>query len=147
VPAGPVIAAAARHVDVISFNCYELDPRAAIAAYAAGGKPCLIGEFSFRAEDSGLPNRVGAGPKVADQPERAACFRRYVSTALRKPTIIGYHWFEHADQPVEGRFDGEDSNFGTVTVEDRVYEALTQAMTATNAEAEALHASAAGAEA
>jgi hypothetical protein len=139
VPPASVIAAAARHVDVVSFNCYELDPRAVIDAYAAGGKPCLIGEFSFRAEDSGLPNRIGAGPKVADQAERAACFQRYVTAALRNAAIVGYHWFEHADQPAEGRFDGEDSNFGTVTIEDRVYEELTQAMTATNAEAEALH--------
>jgi hypothetical protein len=147
VPVATVIAAAARHVDVVSFNCYELDPGAAIAAYAAGGRPCLIGEFSFRAEDSGLPNRIGAGPKVADQAARAACFQRYVTAALREPAIVGYHWFEHADQPAEGRFDGEDSNFGTVTIEDRAYEELTQAMTATNAEAEALHGGAASAEA
>ena len=44
-------------------------------------------------------------------------------------TLVGYHWFEHADQPAEGRFDGENSNFGTVTIDDRVYEELTRAMT------------------
>ena len=71
-----------------------------------------------------------------DQAERAACFQRYVTAALRHPTLVGYHWFEHADQPAEGRFDGENSNFGTVTIEDRVYEELTRAMTAVNAAAE-----------
>ncbi len=99
-------------------------PNAAIDAYAVTGKPCLIGEFSFRAADSGLPNTNGAGPKVETQAERAACFRHYVSAALQKPTLVGYHWFEHADQPAEGRFDGENSNFGTVTIDDRVYEEL-----------------------
>ena len=84
-----------------------------IDAYAASGKPCLISEFSFRGDDAGLPNSHGAGPRVESQVERAQCFERYVTAALRKPAVVGYHWFEHADQPAEGRFDGENSNFGT----------------------------------
>jgi agarase len=142
IPAPAVIAASARHVDAISFNCYEFDASDAIDTYAAIGKPILIGEFSFRSADSGLPNSRGAGPLVATQAERAACFRHYVSTAVRKPGIVGYHWFEHADQPAEGRLDGENSNFGTVTIEDRVYKELTQTMMSVNAAAEQLHASA-----
>ena len=51
-------------------------------------------------------------------------------------------WFEHADQPAEGRFDGENSNFGTVTIEDRVYDELTREMAAVNPEAEAMHSAA-----
>jgi agarase len=142
-PPPDVIGAAARHADVISFNCYDFDANTAIDVYAATGKPCLIGEFSFRGADSGLPNTNGAGPVVASQAERAACFRNYVTTAVRKPALVGYHWFEHADQPAEGRFDGENSNFGTVTIEDNVYEELTQAMASVNAGTEELHASAA----
>ena len=143
VPPPGVIDAAARHADVISFNCYDLDASQVIDAYGAAGKPCLIGEFSFRGADSGMPNTNGAGPLVATQAERAACFRHYVTAAVRKPALVGYHWFEHADQPTEGRFDGENSNFGTVTINDDVYEELTQAMTAINAEAEDCHAAAA----
>ncbi len=140
VPPRAVIEAAGRHVDVISFNCYELDPSYAIAAYAAIEKPCMIGEFSFRAADSGLPNTNGAGPRVATQEERAGCFRHYVTVALRNKALVGYHWFEHADQPAEGRFDGENSNFGTVTIDDRVYEKLTGMMISVNAESENIHA-------
>jgi agarase len=142
-PRPPVVAAAGRYADIVSFNCYDLDPAAAIDAYAVTDKPCLLGEFSFRAADSGLPNTIGAGPKVASQAERAASFRHYVTTALRRPALVGYHWFEHADQPAEGRFDGENSNFGTVTIDDCVYEELTRAMISVNAEAEELHATAA----
>jgi agarase len=80
---------------------------------------------------------------VPTQAERAAGFRHYATTALHKPTLVGYHWFEHADQPAEGRFDGENSNFGTVTIDDRVYEDLTRTMAAVNAAAEDLHAAAA----
>jgi hypothetical protein len=141
-PPAAVIDAAGRHLDVISFNCYGPDANGALDAYAVTGKPCLIGEFSFRGADSGLPNTNGAGPVVATQSERAAAFRHYVSTALQRRTLVGYHWFEHADQPAEGRFDGENSNFGTVTINDDVYEDLTRAMTALNAEAEDLHAAA-----
>jgi hypothetical protein len=143
VPSPAVVAAARRHADVISFNCYEVDASKAIEAYAAADKPCLIGEFSFRAIDSGLPNSNGAGPQVATQHQRAASFRHYVTSALRKPTVVGYHWFEHADQPAEGRFDGENSNFGTVTIEDDVYQELTRAMTVANGEGEDVHATAA----
>ena len=143
VPAPGVVDAIARHCDVISLNCYDLDASATIDAYAATGKPCLIGEFSFRGANSGLPNTNGAGPVVATQAERAACFRRYVTAALSKPAVVGYHWFEHADQPAEGRFDGENSNFGTVTIDDEPYEELTQVMMAVNASAEALHGAAA----
>jgi hypothetical protein len=144
-PPAAVIDATARHVDVISFNCYGLDADGAIDAYAVTGKPCLIGEFSFRAADSGLPNTIGAGPQVATQTERAAAFRHYVTAALQKRTLVGYHWFEHADEPAEGRTDGENSNYGIVTINDRVYEELPRTMTSVNAEAEDLHAAAAGA--
>lgn len=105
-------------------------------------RPCLIGEFSFRSADSGLPNTNGAGPLVATQTERAAAYRRFVTAALSKPTIVGFHWFEHADQPAEGRFDGENSNFGIVSINDEVYGDLAQAMKSVNAEAETLHAAA-----
>lgn len=135
-----VIAAAARYLDVISFNCYELDATSQIETYAASGKPCLISEFAFRGDDVGLPNSHGAGPRVASQTERARCFERYVTAALRHPSVVGYHWFEHADQPAEGRFDGENSNYGTVTIEDDPYVELTETMTRVNALAERIHA-------
>lgn len=142
VPPAPVVAAAAKYLDAISFNCYDRDPRPAIERYAVFGKPVIIGEFSFRSEDSGLPNTKGAGPKVKTQAGRAAAFKKYVTAALSHPNLVGYHWFEHADEPQEGRFDGENSNYGVVTITDEVYTELTNAMRELNAQAEALHAAA-----
>jgi agarase len=142
VPERGAIDAAGRHCDVISFNCYDRDPLGPIAAYAMTGRPCLIGEFSFRADDSGLPNTNGAAPRVATQAERASGFTSYATAALRRPNVVGFHWFEHADQPREGRFDGENSNYGTVTIDDEVYAELTRAMTALNEDAERIHATA-----
>ena len=135
----PVIAAAAKYVDAISFNCYRPDPREVINRYSAFGKPLIIGEFSFRSADSGLPNTKGAGPKVHTQAERAAAFKNYVTLALQNPNLVGYHWFEHCDEPKEGRFDGENSNYGVVNIRDEVYQDLTRAMTEINAKAETLH--------
>ena len=142
IPAPGVVDAAARHCDVISINCYDVDAGPTIDAYSDTRKPCLIGEFSFRSTDSGLPNTNGAGPLVPTQAERAAAYRRYVAAALSKPAIVGFHWFEHADQPAEGRFDGENSNFGIVSINDEAYEELTRTMKSVNAEAEVMHATA-----
>ena len=138
-PSQPVVAAAAKYVDVISFNCYRPDPRETISRYAAYDKPLLIGEFAFRSEDSGLPNSRGAGPKVKTQAERAAAFKNYVTLALQNPNLVGYHWFEYCDEPREGRFDSENSNYGVVDIHNDVYTNLTQAMTEINARAETLH--------
>jgi agarase len=140
VPAAPVIAAAARHVSVLSFNAYTKDPRWSIGKYAPFGKPLLIGEFSFRARDSGLPNTKGCGPLLQNQVDRAAGFSQYVKLALSDPSVVGYHWFEYADEPEEGRSDGENSNNGLVDSHDDVYEVLARRMTKVNAEAEAIHA-------
>jgi agarase len=139
VPPHPVVAAAAKYVDVVSFNCYRPDPRETINRYAVFGKPLIIGEFSFRSEDSGLPNSKGAGPKVKSHAERAAAFKNYVTLALENPNLVGYHWFEYCDEPKEGRFDGENSNYGVVNIHDDIYTELTQAMTEVNTQAETLH--------
>jgi len=33
------------------------------------GKPTMVTEFSFKAMDSGLPNRAGAGEPAPEQPD------------------------------------------------------------------------------
>jgi hypothetical protein len=138
-PPAAVLAAAAEHLDVISLNCYERDPRQVLDGYGRYDKPLLIGEFSFRSRDSGLPNTHGAGPIVATQAERAAAYTAYVTAALSRPNLVGYHWFEHADQPREGRFDGENSNYGLVNIRDEPYQLLIRAMSRINREAERRH--------
>jgi len=139
-PSPPVVAAATKHVAVVSFNAYGKDPRWLIGQYSAFGKPLLIGEFSFRGRDSGLPNKKGSGPLVATQIDRAIGFEQYVFFALDQPDVVGYHWFQYVDEPREGRPDGEDSNYGLVNVKDEPYEALTRKMTIVNAKADEFHA-------
>lgn len=139
----PVLAAAARHVDVASFNLYPLRPELieplrnadptylpvddALAAQAALlDKPILISEWSFRAADSGLPNKwPPLFPTLETQAQRAGAYEAYVQALLATDWVVGQHWFEHADEPPAGRFDGEDSNFGLVDNDDEPYPLLT----------------------
>jgi len=131
---GPVLEAMRDQVEVVSFNHYsERAPGEALSEIdRVTGRPVIISEFSFRARDSGLPNTRGAGVIVDTQGQRAEHFERYVTELMELPMVVGYHWFEHADEPAEGRFDGEDSNYGLVTIEDEPYALLVETMARVN---------------
>ena len=146
-----VFQAAAQHLDVISINNYVftegiaegalnlsggLDPAEGFAAlHAEIDLPVLVSEFGFRAADSGLPNSWPPFyPTYDTQAERADAFADYARYHQSVPWIAGYHWFEWVDEPADGRFDGEDNNWGLVDEQDQVYEELTARMTEVNAE-------------
>jgi hypothetical protein len=129
-----VLQAMRRYVDVVSLNHYDVHAPAGVvrAIHRIVGKPVLITEFGFRARDSGLPNTRGAGAVVKTQRERAEHFERYVRELMALPMVVGYHWFEHSDQPAEGRFDGENSNYGLVDIRDEPYAELVEVMERVN---------------
>ena len=136
-----VLEGCAAHVDVISFNSYgPVPPREIIERiHRITGKPVMLTEFSFKAMDSGLPNTRGAAKPVATQRDRAEGFERYVGALAAIPAVVGYHWFQYTDQPAEGRFDGENSNYGVVDSEDNPWRALVQKMTEVNEGIELRH--------
>jgi len=130
----------ARSLDVVSVNIYDFDPRMmAKRVIELAGRPIMVTEFAFRATDSGLPNTRGAGPRVPNQQARAKAFADYVERLLSLPEAVGYHWFEWVDEPKEGRFDGEDSNYGLVNINDQPYEDFIAVVTATNKDAIDIH--------
>jgi hypothetical protein len=137
----PVLKGLRDSVDIVSYNSYNpLPPSETLREiYEIAGKPILIGEFSFKALDSGLPNTKGAGKPLQTQQERAEGFTHYAGALMKQPFIIGYHWFEYADEPAEGRFDGENSNYGLVNIKDEPWEILTMEMARTNSQAERMH--------
>ena len=153
-----VAAAAAPWVDVVSTNYYELAPSwfalsqtigvnagfiPAVrmfddvdAIYALTGKPILISEFGYRSAESELPNTFPPFyPTLATQADRADAFTTYLRRAVQRPYVVGTHWFKHADQPIEGRNDGENNNWGIVDLHDDPYVALGDRMRALNADA------------
>lgn len=104
--------------------------------YALSSLPLMATEFSFRSDESDPPNKY---PPIyltfPTQAERAAAYDEYVQKCFDAPYFIGHHWFEYVDQPVGGRGDGEDNNFGLVTVEDEPYQDFVEPVTVTNARA------------
>lgn len=137
----PVLESAGRYCELISFNTYNLrTPTPALQhLYSVVRRPIMITEFSFKAEDSGLPNTHGAGEPVPTQKDRAERFTAFVEVLMELPYVVGYHWFQYFDQPRHGRFDGENSNFGLVTILDEPYPLLTQEMSRTNRRIDARH--------
>ncbi|HEV2136728.1 MAG TPA: hypothetical protein VGR47_21090 [Terracidiphilus sp.] len=70
-PPDPVLEAS-QEADVVSVDIYNFDPRPIVGhIYKLAHRPILVAEFAFRAENSGLPNTQGAGPKVPHQAARA----------------------------------------------------------------------------
>jgi hypothetical protein len=130
----------ARGLDVVSVNIYDFDPRLmAKRVIELAGRPIMVTEFAFRATDSGLPNTRGAGPRVPSQEARAKAFADYVERLLSLPEAVGYHWFEWVDEPKEGRFDGEDSNYGLVNINDEPYEEFVKVAKDVNGRAIEMH--------
>ncbi|NLF32794.1 MAG: hypothetical protein GX591_18130 [Planctomycetes bacterium] len=116
-----LMAAAAKYCDVVSFNIYGRTASQVVNTAGADG-PMLIGEFSFWGIDRGKFNRGGLTLEAMDtQAERAEAYKRFVRDVLRHPQLVGFHWFQYADQPTTGRGDGENFQFGFIDVADTPY--------------------------
>jgi len=46
---------------------------------------------------------------------------------LARPELIGIHYFQWLDQPIFGRFDGENYNIGFMDICNRPYKELVEA--------------------
>jgi hypothetical protein len=138
-PPDPVLRASGA-ADVVSVDIYRFDPRPIVEhIYKVSQRPILVAEFAFRAENAGLPNTQGAGPKVPDQAARARAYRDFITELERLPEAVGYQWFEWCDEPKEGRFDGENSNYRLVNIDDRPYSEFVTKAKAANREAISIH--------
>jgi hypothetical protein len=129
---------AARAFDVYSVNIYDEEVPAARVKQIAEltGKPVLIGEFHFGAPGRGMAASL---VQVRDQAERGKAYRYYVENAFAMPELVGTHYFQWADQPSTGRFDGENYNIGLVDVTDRPYPDLVEALKETHRRVLRLH--------
>lgn len=146
-----VYEAAAPYVDVLSINSYAyLDGVEPLALALSGAPsradgflavhervdlPILVTEFGFRADDAGLPNSwPPVYPRFPTQTERTAAYVAVTRERQAVPWIVGQHWYMWTDDPPNGRFDGEDNNWGLVSLTDTPYEELTLGAAAVNAE-------------
>ncbi len=157
-----VVKACGEFCDVVSINFYELGPagyglyeiwrrgadhvegKADLSEfYRIVKKPLMITEFGFRSMDSGLPNTypppLAVQPTVPTQQARAERYAKYVRMWMREPFFVGYHWFRWMDEPKEGRFDGENGNYGLVDIRDEPYEVFIKPISSVNREVWTLH--------
>jgi len=120
------VSVAADYCDVVSFNIYSrsLDPNT-WGFTSTLGKPCMIGEFHFGALDRGMfhPGLV----QTRNQADRGQAYQEYLSSVLALPAFVGCHWFQYCDEPLTGRFDGENYNIGMVSGTDTPYGELVAA--------------------
>ncbi len=142
-------------VDVLSTN-YNVDtPDGWIAPYYFEGlhiltnKPVLVTEYFFAAMENRSGNmnltqgkrhaKPGHLMTVATQKERAQGVAQALKNFARFPNIVGVHWFQYCDEPLGGREDGEDYNFGLVDTANRPYEEVTEVFEEMNPLLEVLH--------
>lgn len=122
-----VVRAAARHVDVMSYNSYKEGlPEHAWSFAEEIDMPSIIGEFHIGASDSGLfhPGLIHA----ANQDDRARMYKEYMHSVIDNPYFVGAHWFQYIDSPITGRaYDGENYNVGFVSVADVPYAPMVEA--------------------
>jgi hypothetical protein len=117
--------------DVFSVNIYKFEPPADQMRHFSelSKRPVLIGEFHFGASERGLaPSLV----EVKDQTERGVAYQHYMEHAAALPMLVGAHYFALVDEPVTGRFDGENYNFGFVDQTDIPYAEIVKYAKATH---------------
>ncbi|KRF43729.1 beta-galactosidase [Paenibacillus sp. Soil787] len=114
--------------DVFSINCYQFQPDRELIERISKRleRPVMIGEFHFGAADAGM---LAYGIRaVTTQEDRGLAYLYYVEQAAVIPELIGVHYFQLNDQPVLGRFDGENYQIGAVDVCQRPYQAFVDQM-------------------
>jgi hypothetical protein len=120
-----------RSFDVYSMNSYDyaVDPDVLKKVYEVTGLPVIIGEFHFGVPADGLAAGL---VQVNSEAERGVAYRYYVEQAASFPALIGTSWFQWIDQPVTGRYDGENYNIGLLDVTDRPYKEFLAGVIATH---------------
>lgn len=111
---------AGKYMDVISINHYrkwEPDQTQMANWEAWSGKPFLITEWYTKGEDSGLPNRTGAGWNVPTQADRGYFYQNFALELIKSKACVGWHWFTYQDndpQDLTTDPSNRDSNKGIV---------------------------------
>ena len=110
-----------RYLDVFSLNHYAAAPDLKVVGRITKllNIPVIIGEFHSGSLDSGLMSNGLIGNST--QEERGKYYAYYVENLAALPGVVGTHYFQLNDQPILGRFDGENYQIGFVDVCNKPY--------------------------
>ena len=95
------------------------------------GTPVIVTEFSWKADDAGLPNDLGATCLVRTQADRARGYAAALACLTAQPWCVGAHYFSWQDSDSTG---SEHSNYGVVNSRDELYQPLADVMARANAQ-------------
>ncbi|MCP4644004.1 MAG: hypothetical protein GY851_26415 [bacterium] len=104
------------------------------AFYDASQRPVMVTEWTSRIKKKGYndyPPSYAIQPVVRNEKKRAKRFDHCMMEWFSQPWFVGAHWFKHADQPMQGRGDGENCTFGLVDIEDEPYHEFVEGVTKT----------------
>lgn len=125
---------AGKYMDVVSVNHYrKWEPeQSVITSWEKwSGKPFIITEWYTKGEDSGLPNKTGAGWNVPTQKDRGYFYQNFVIELLKSKGCVGWHWFKYMDNDPDNLktdYSNRDSNKGMVDSRYNYYTPLTESM-------------------
>lgn len=122
-----LFAVASKYTDVLATNTYTWSFDGLRKEGLPDDKPILISEFHVAVLDRGMFN-ADLRPAGVTQEDRARAYLRLLQGALLHPQIVGAHFFCYRDEPVTGRWDGENFAVGLVDVADTPYWELTAMM-------------------
>jgi hypothetical protein len=111
---------AGKYADIISINHYrKWEPVQSILNnwISWSGKPFIITEWYTKGEDSGLPNKTGAGWNVPTQLDRGYFYQNFTIELLKSRGCVGWHWFTYQDNDpsnLKTDYSNRDSNKGIV---------------------------------
>ncbi|MFC7000021.1 agarase [Rufibacter roseus] len=126
--------AAGKYVDIVSINYYNVWTPEAKKMEEWGklaNKPFMITEWYVKGEDSGLPNKTGAGWMVKTQEDRGLFYQNFTLSLLESKNCVGWHWFQYQDNDPtkEGAEPSNiDANKGIVDNYYNVYAPLAEKM-------------------
>ncbi len=143
-----LLEAASHYVNVFSIDDYTLQPGYAQGIHALWRQylpvtanfanfekyakiPIMVAEYSFTGETPQTPDTIpGVYAIYPTQAARALAYADYMAPLYEDaPWVVGDEWFEYVDEPQGGRVpDGENDNFGLVSVENQPYDDLVNQM-------------------
>lgn len=119
--------------DVFSFNCYGAEPSKKLNAVSSVlHKPLIVGEWHYGTLERGMLSNGAVG--CVTQADRGTACANYMLSAFENPNCVGVHYFEFNDQPLLGRFDGENQQIGMIDVCNRPYDACVERFAVINRE-------------
>lgn len=129
---------AGKYMDIVSINHYrKWEPEQQILNNWEkwSGRPFIITEWYAKGEDSGLPNKTGAGWNVPTQKDRGYFYQNFIIELLKSKSCVGWHWFRYQDNDPENLktdYSNRDSNKGIIDSKYNHYTALIENMKVLN---------------